>query len=138
MGKTFHKLFYHAVWSTYLRLPTISPDIEKALYPFIENKAKRFHCIIHAIDGIEDHIHISIEIPPAESVSDIIGKLKGSSSYFLNKEMQITTDFRWREGFACLTFAEKDLPNIVRYIKHQKEHHRSGKLNKAMEELETD
>jgi len=133
MGKVYYKLFYHAVWSTHLREPLITPEIEKVLYPFIENKAKRFHCFIHGINGVEDHTHVAISIPPAESVSDIIGKLKGSSSYFLNMELQITQNFSWQDGFGVLSFAEKDLPRILEYIKHQKEHHKQGDLNAAME-----
>ena len=136
MGKTFFRLFYHVVWTTYLREPTITPEIEKLLYNFLENKAKRFHCYLHAIGGIEDHLHLAITIPPAECVSDIVGKLKGSSSYFLNKELHITTDFGWQSGFGILSFSQKDLVKIIHYISTQKEHHRTGKLNAKMEIIE--
>jgi REP element-mobilizing transposase RayT len=133
MTKTFHKLFYHAVWSTHLREPSITPDIQKVLYPFLENKAKRFGCNIRSIGGIEDHIHLAIEILPTESISDIIGKLKGSSSHFLNKEIRLTETFAWQEGFGVLTFAERDLPKILDYINRQQEHHKNTKLNALLE-----
>jgi putative transposase len=138
MSKVFHKLFYHAIWATYRREPIITSEIESYLYPFFENKAKRFHCNLIAVGGIADHIHIAIRIPPAESVSDIIGKLKGSSSYFLNKEIQITENFAWQDGFGVLSFSERDLPAIVDYIKNQKAHHRNGTCNEEMERMEED
>ncbi|MFH1194721.1 MAG: IS200/IS605 family transposase [bacterium] len=133
MSKIFHKLYYHAVWTTYLRQPEITEEIEKYLFPFFINKAKRFDCCILGCNSTENHVHMAIQIPPAESVSDIIGKLKGSSSYFLNKEIQITNNFYWQDGFGVLSFAEKDLPKILRYIANQKQHHKTNKINLALE-----
>ncbi len=136
MGQVYYKLFYHAVWRTKHNLPVITPAIENVLYPFLGNKAKRFGCFLHGMGGTDDHVHIAIEILPAESVSDILGKLKGSSSYFLNEELQITKDFRWQDGFGVLSFAERDLPRVLRYIHRQKEHHQNNTLNDAMERVE--
>ena len=138
MGKVFYKLFYHVIWTTYRREEIISDKIEQYLFPFLLNKAKRFHCEIHGCNGTTNHIHLAISIPPAESVSNIIGKLKGSSSYFLNKEIQVTKDFMWQEGFGVLSFAEKDLPRILHYISGQKEHHQTGKTNAALETFTDD
>ncbi|MEK7263467.1 MAG: IS200/IS605 family transposase [Bacteroidota bacterium] len=136
MSQVFYKTFYHIIWSTLSRQPLITPEIEKVLFPFLENKAKRFDCSLYGIGGTENHIHIAISIPPPKSISDVIGKLKGSSSYFLNKELQITENFSWQDGFGVLSFAEKDLKNILHYIHNQKEHHNNGALNDAMEKIE--
>lgn len=126
MSKVFHRLYYHIVWTKKYRQPIITEEIEKFLFPFLENKAKRFGCIIHKCNGTKDHIHIAISIPPAECVSDIIGKLKGSSSYFLNKELQITENFYWQDGYGVLSFAKRDLSMVLKYIEKQKEHHKNG------------
>ncbi|MBI3194243.1 MAG: IS200/IS605 family transposase [Ignavibacteriae bacterium] len=133
MGKVYHKLFYHAIWTTYLRQPIITEEIENVLYPYIELKASKYNCQLLGIGGIEDHIHIAIRIPPAESVSDIIGKIKGSSSHHLNKDLAITEDFAWQDGFGVLSFTEKDLSGVLRYIQNQKVHHKENKLNSVME-----
>ena len=97
MSKIYHKLFYHVIWRTYLSKPDISPEIEKVLFPFLEDKAKKFRCYIFGVNGVEDHVHAAISILPSLAVSDIIGKLKGSSSYFLNRELRITEDFSWQD-----------------------------------------
>jgi len=136
MGQVYHKLFYHVIWRTKYNQAIISTAIEKVLFPFMDNKAKRFGCFLHGIGGTEDHIHIAITIPPSESVSDIVGKLKGSSSYFLNKELQITKDFHWQDGFGVLSFAERDLHKVLNYIGRQKEHHASNTTNETMERVE--
>jgi len=138
MSKIYHKLFYHVLWRTYLSKPDISPEIEKVLFPFLEDKAKKFRCYIFGVNGVEDHVHAAISILPSLAVSDIIGKLKGSSSYFLNRELRITEDFSWQDGFGVFSFAEKDLPRILAYIRGQKEHHRTRTLIEALERTEGD
>ena len=116
MGQTYHKLYYHAIGRTHLSEPNITPEIEKVLYPFLKNKAKRFHCEIIEGNGTKDHVHFAIRIPPSIAVSDIIGKLKGSSSYFLNKELH--------------------LPGILEYIRNQKQHHTECDLKDRMERFD--
>ncbi len=133
MSKVFYRLFYHIVWTTKFREKAITEKIEGYLFPYLENKAKRFGCKIYGCNGTEDHIHIAISIPPAENISDIVGKLKGSSSYFLNKELRVTENFYWQDGYGVLSFAERDLPAVLKYIAKQKEYHRNGKINIKME-----
>jgi REP element-mobilizing transposase RayT len=133
MGQVFYKLFYHVIWGTKYKGRTITPEVELVLFPFLRNKAKRFRSYIYAINGTEDHIHAAISLPPSVALSDIVGKLKGSSSYFLNMELQVTHGFSWQDGFGALSFNEKDLPRIMKYIENQKEHHRTGNLDNLFE-----
>ncbi len=133
MSKVYYKLFYHVVWTTHMRQPMIRPEIERVLLPFLDNKAKRFNSCLLGSGCVEDHIHIVTEIPPSESVSDVIGKLKGSSSYFLNKELQISDSFSWQDGFGVLSFSERELTRVLKYVNNQKEHHKNGTLNDSME-----
>ena len=138
MSQVYHRLFYHIIWRTYLSRPDITPEIEKVLYPFLMDKAKRYHCSIHGVNAVEDHIHMAISIPPSIAVSDAIGKLKGSSSHFLNRELQITQDFSWQGGFGVFSFRAKELPGILAYIQNQKEHHRANQLIDGFEQAEDD
>jgi putative transposase len=126
------------MWSTYNREPVITTELEKIIYDFIIKKSKILYCYIHDIGGIEDHVHISITIPPNQAVSKTIGVIKGSCSHYLNKELKITNNFAWQDGFGVLSFHEKMLPVISKYIKNQKKHHKNNSTNKNLETTETD
>jgi hypothetical protein len=89
-------------------------------------------------NGMDDHVHVAIMIPPMISVSDLLGKIKGSSSYFLNKELQITQGFRWQDGFGVDTFSKEDLNRILDYIRRQKTHHAERTTNVSWEETSDD
>jgi putative transposase len=41
--------------------------------------------------------------------------------------------FHWQDEYGVLSFGEKNLPAVVRYIQNQKHHHADGTLNEAME-----
>ena len=60
------RLYYHLVWATKERQPLINPETEAALYPYIISKADTLRCIVHAIGGVEDHIHLVVSIPPTK------------------------------------------------------------------------
>jgi len=137
MGQVYYKLFYHLVWRTKLSQPIITPRIEQVLIPFIENKAKRYGCYVHVVQCVPDHIHAAMSIPPSLSISDVVGKIKGSTSYFLNQELKITTNFSWQDGFGVVSFGESDLPRIKTYILNQKEHHRLGAVDPELEKHAT-
>jgi len=133
MGKVYYKLFYHVVWSTYLREPSITPAIASSLYSFLQEKAKHNRSFIHAVNGMEDHVHVVITIPPSESISSVIGKLKGSSSYYLNNISGLCRSFQWQDGFGVISVPEKGLKGVLRYVERQKEHHRSGRPTRGFE-----
>jgi putative transposase len=57
-------LFYHIVWSTKNRLPLIEAAWENDLYGYMRGKAIALECKVHAINGMADHTHVVISIPP--------------------------------------------------------------------------
>lgn len=134
----FHRLHYHLIWATYQREPFLTKNIERQVYGTILNKAKELGCIIHAIGGIDDHLHVAITIPPKPAVSDIIGQLKGASAYYVNHQPQADGVFRWQRGYGALTFGRRSMQTIVAYIRHQKEHHRQQTTIAIYERIETD
>jgi len=56
-------------------------------------------------------------------VGDLLGTLKGPSSYFLNQELEIANFFRWQEGFGLSAVSFRDLRRVIRYVQNQKRHH---------------
>ena len=48
----------------------------------------------------------------------------------------LDTMFQWQESYGILTFSEREMPHILNYIAHQKEHHATGKLWHDWEQFE--
>jgi putative transposase len=130
----FWQTHYHLVWVTKNRSPLITPQDETFLYPYIKGKADTIGCIIHAIGGIHDHIHLIISIPPALAIADVVKRLKGSSSHALNHHPDRESNrFSWQEGYGVLTLGRKQLPRAIAYVTHQKQHHQAQTLIPILE-----
>lgn len=72
-----------------MSLPMITPKIEERLYHYLTHKGIEIPgAYLHAIGGIETHVHLGVSLAPNILVSDLIGKLKGSSSHYINHKVQ--------------------------------------------------
>ncbi len=54
----------------------INPDREAELYRYIIAIADTLGCIVHAIGGIEDHIHLVVSVAPTRSIADFVRNKK--------------------------------------------------------------
>jgi putative transposase len=132
------RLFYHLVWATQERQPLISPAHEKILYPHIKGKVDFLECQLHAIGGIEDHIHLIVSIPPKLSIADFAKRIKGSSARYLNQELADDNyKFAWQHEYAVFSLGEQRLEWAIAYVKNQKQHHLTGKVVKVLEQTES-
>ena len=126
---------FHITWHTKDSRPMISERLEKQLYRFMEHKIiETPGAIFHAIGGTETHIHIGVSLEPSIHISDWVGKLKGSASYYINHEIQPKA-LQWQRGYGIVTFGTKDLPWVVKYIQNQKEHHKKGSIFERLERV---
>ncbi|MEA5582114.1 IS200/IS605 family transposase [Nodularia harveyana UHCC-0300] len=131
------RLYYHVVWATKKRQPFINSNIEDKFYGYLIGKAHHLGCIIHAIGGIEDHIHLVVSIPPKLSIAEFVKTLKGSSSHYYNHNLGKTQEFAWQEGYGVFSLGSKQLQKAVHYVNNQKIHHQN-KTTISLLEQETD
>ena len=93
------RLYYHLVWATKERQLLINPNKEVELYNYIIGKSDALRCIVHAIGGMEDHIHLVVSVPPTLSIADFVKNIKGSSAHYLNQNLSASSNkFGWQEG----------------------------------------
>ena len=119
------RLYYHLVWSTHERLPLITANMEPILYGYMIGKAVHNGAIVHAIGGIETHVHVVASIPPKIAISKFVKDAKGASSHHINHgPRKFPGTFAWQRGYGVFSFGEKAMPDTVAYVRNQKEHHR--------------
>ena len=79
-----------------------------------------------------------LELPPALNISELVKRLKGGSSHFINETLeQDDVPFKWQASYGAFTVSRWDVGRISEYIKKQKEHHGAGTTIELLEE-ETD
>lgn len=131
----YSEINLHITWHTKNSLPMITRAIEDRLYHYLAHKIVETPGVyLHAIGGIETHVHIGVSLEPNILVSDWIGKLKGGRAYYINHEVQ-PKGLEWERGYGIVSFGTRDLEWVVSYIKNQKEHHKSGTIHDRLERI---
>ena len=73
----------------------------------------------------KDHVHLSVAIPPKESISDFMGYLKGKSTlmiYDRHPELQSKWDKAfWARGYCVETIGNITEEAVQKYIREQAE-----------------
>ena len=130
------QLYYHLVWATKLRLPLMTPEVEPAIHGFLRSKAIGLGATVYALNGVEDHVHMVVSIPPAVAVARFVGQVKAAASTRFNKSGVTEARFLWQAEYAAFSFDRKRLPNYIAYVRGQKEHHRTNQLIPILEATE--
>ena len=119
---SFWRTYYHLVWSTKDRQPMITAQVEPRLYAYLAHKAAEVGAFVYAVNGIADHVHLIVAIPPHVSVSQLVKQLKGASSHDLNQQ-GLDMQFAWQRGYGVLTLGQRQRADAEAYVRAQKEHH---------------
>ena len=94
---------------------------------------KNLECHPIKIGGMEDHVHILFALSKNIAFSELIGRLKGSSSKRL-KEKGIS-GFAWQNGYGAFSVSESNVEAVVAYINNQAEHHKKFTFQEEVREL---
>jgi putative transposase len=121
MSHTYAQNTLHVVFSTKERRRTISPELQPRLHSYVAGICKKCGMIVHAVNGMEEHIHLLIQLPPTLSLSDGVLAIKSNSSRWAREQGQ---KFAWQEGYAAFSVSASNMPAVIRYIQNQKAHHK--------------
>ncbi len=132
---SYLKIWIHCVWTTNKRLPILKDEIRnKTIYHILENARSKGIYIDH-INGHNDHLHALISLGCNQTISGIIQKIKGESSFWINKNKLTPFKFEWQDDYYAVSIGMPQLENLRNYIRIQEQHHQKIKLEDELELL---
>ena len=135
MSHSYPRIWVHLVFSTKNRQHLISPFKEDKIYSFIKSQMIDKGCLVKAMNGIEDHIHILFLLNQNLSLADLVKQVKGSSSHWINQHNHCPERFTWQTGYGAFSVSESQLSKVEKYIANQKEHHKTKTFTEEYEGL---
>jgi len=111
----------HVVFSTKERRKIIPPDMKERLWSYTAGICKHQKVFVHAIGGIEDHVHLLLEFPATIAISEAVKTIKANSSGWMSDQIG---KFAWQEGYGAFGVSKSNLATVVEYIQNQEKHHR--------------
>lgn len=115
---------YHIVINTKGREMTLPLASSDDLYRYIARVIQSHDSIPFAVNGIENHIHLLIQLHPSVCLSDLVRDIKLSTSQWIKQNRDLFPQFAgWGREYGAFTYALRDKEMVIKYIQNQREHH---------------
>ncbi|MGH9579814.1 MAG: IS200/IS605 family transposase [Terriglobales bacterium] len=103
------------------RRKLIPAEFQPRIWAYAAGICKKQGILVHAVGGMEDHIHFLIQVPPPLALAKAVLAIKSNSSRWANEEGH---KLAWQQGYAAFSVSASIVPAVVRYIRNQEAHHR--------------
>jgi putative transposase len=120
---SYIKIWLHCVWTTNKRIPYLRDEIRNEVIFHILDNARRKGIYIDHINGHYEHLHALISLGSDQNISEIMQKIKGESSYWINKNKLTKLKFEWQDDYYSVSVGISQIENLRKYIRNQDGHH---------------
>jgi putative transposase len=90
MSHTYANLLSHIIFSTKERRPYIDEELKPPLLAYMGGILRETHCIAMLINGVADHVHLLVAVPPILSIADVMRILKDKLVALGSRKMEDT------------------------------------------------
>ena len=120
---------YHIVINTYRREMTLPLAACDQLYRYIARVVQNSQSTLFAINGIENHIHLLVNLHPSVRLSDLVRDIKLSTNQWIKQNGDSFPQFAgWGKEYGAFTYALREKEMVANYIKNQRNHHQRETL----------
>lgn len=121
MAHTYHQNFGHVIFHT--GTCAIRRDDLARLHAYIAGIALNNGIEKPVVGGTGNHVHLLGNFPVSHSVSELVSKIKASSSHWVKGVHSQYHYFAWQQGYAYFSVSYSQHTKVADYIAHQEEHH---------------
>jgi putative transposase len=113
---------FHLVWTPKRRKPVLVGDVAKDCRKIMEAKCEEKGWVIKELAIRPDHLHIFIQVWPADSVSNVVKELKGITAFELRKKhtQLLKLPSMWTRSYFAASVGNVSAETIKWYIAAQK------------------
>jgi REP element-mobilizing transposase RayT len=122
MPQSLARIYIHAVFSTKNRESLLLEPWRDELFSVLGGAANNLDCQSLIVGGVVDHVHMLFQLGRTISLADAIGKIKSTSSLWINQTRGIS-EFHWQAGYAAFSVSQSNIDAVREYIRRQPEHH---------------
>jgi putative transposase len=123
MPQSLAKVYLHAAFSTNGREMALLDDWRDELFRVMGGTANNLGCQSLIVGGMPDHVHLLFQLGRTITIADAVGKIKSTSSLWINQTQARSTPFHWQSGYAVFSVSQSNLEAVRKYIQEQPRHH---------------
>ena len=135
MAATLTNLIIHVVFSTKDRAGFLTEEIRPKMIAYIIGILRGEGAQPIQQGGVADHLHLLAKFPPSVSVSEMMQKVKGNASHWINDQGWLKQPFAWQRGYAAFSVSQSQLSRVAQYIAEQEQHHQKTSFQEELIKL---
>jgi putative transposase len=132
---SYIRIWIHCVWTTYKKVPFLRDEIRNEIIYHIRDNAIIKGIYIDHINGYHEHLHALISLGGKQTISEVMQKIKGVSSYWINKNKLTNLKFKWQDDFYSVSIGMSHLDNLRKYIRNQGHHHKKITFQEELDSI---
>jgi REP element-mobilizing transposase RayT len=123
MSQSLAKVYLHVIFSTKTRESLLLDAWRDELFRILGGTANNLGCQSLIVGGTADHVHMLLQLGRTITIADVIGKIKSTSSAWVNQNHPSAAPFHWQAGYAVFSVSQSNIEAVREYIRRQPEHH---------------
>jgi len=133
MAHAHVQVWIHYVWSVKDREAVLIPTVRGPMLQHVRQYAAEERMVLDTINAVEDHVHCLMALEARSVICDVVGRIKGESSHWINAERLTKKPFSWQDGYSAQSVSPQNLDRVRQYIRDQEKHHRGRELKVELE-----
>jgi putative transposase len=123
MPNSYTQIHIQAVFAVKYRAALLEDHWRNEFHKYVTGIVQNQGHKMLSINSVQDHVHVLFGMRPVQSLSDLMQDIKGDSSRWINLKCFVPIHFEWQQGYGAFSYRKKDVPNVIRYIDNQQQHH---------------
>lgn len=120
MPQSISYVLVQVIFSTKNRQPFMDDAFVQEMHSYLAGILVQSGAGIVRVGGMADHVHLAFFLPKADTIPQIVERLKTASSKWAKQKNK---DFAWQRGYAAFSVSPRDREAVAAYIDGQQEHH---------------
>jgi len=96
------------------------------MHAYLATVCRDCDCEAYRVGGVADHVHIAARLARTISQSQLLEKIKKTSSAWIKTQSPDYHSFFWQSGYGAFSLGYSQLDALVRYVEDQEPHHKTN------------
>jgi putative transposase len=124
MSHSLATIWIHTFFGTKNECSAIDTQCAQELFAHMRSYLEQeIHCNKPLINGMHDHVHLLFLLSTQYPLQDVLQRLKGESSHWMNQQHAFTQPFAWQTGYGACSVSPAEVRRVSSSILHQQQVH---------------
>ena len=128
-------LFVHIILEVEDHKPLLKNVLRVVYFSWLKKTMAEKGVRLQAIGGGEDHVHLLVQLHPAQNLMQVVRQLKEESLNFIGSNHFSKENFAWKDSYTAFSVSPGAFKQTQDYIERQEEYHQQKTFAQEMEQI---